>query len=332
MSKKANSVAIGMFVLGALILAITVIIYFGSFKLFSKNKTFILYFDESVNGLNVGAPVKFKGVPVGRVVKIYIRFNEADESDHIPVIIEIDTLLANSLGVTRDLDDESSVVKRIDSGVRARLSSESVITGLLFIEINLFENAPPPVYVQEKPIYQEIPTIPSTQDNLKTSGSELIARLSKIDTEAISSNLVHTLKRADVALEKIDFAKINSSLIEAAESTHEWMSSPKAVKAVETFNQALVEFQDLVVKLESETDPFLAKAEETNEALQMALQEVEGAALQLHHTLSPESNFRQQFEDALSDVADAAEAIQLFVEFIERNPNALITGKKPPES
>ena len=90
MRKKANTTAIGMFVIGATVLIIGAILYVGSSTVFSKTDKYVLYFDESINGLDLGAKVKFKGVPIGRVVGTYIGYNSRDGRTAVPVIIEVD--------------------------------------------------------------------------------------------------------------------------------------------------------------------------------------------------------------------------------------------------
>lgn len=106
MSQKASPTLIGVFIIAAIALAVVTVILFGSGRLFSKTEDFILYFEDSVNGLEVGAPVKFKGVRVGQVKRIAIRFDQDDDSPHVPVLIEIDIgRLHKPLGVDLDLAD-----------------------------------------------------------------------------------------------------------------------------------------------------------------------------------------------------------------------------------
>ncbi|MCD8483512.1 MAG: MlaD family protein [Verrucomicrobia bacterium] len=90
MRKPANPTYIGIFVIGATVLGIITVLFLGSLNLFTSTRTFVIYFEESINGLNQGAPVKFRGVPIGRVSDIRIRFNQPPESFKIPVFVDID--------------------------------------------------------------------------------------------------------------------------------------------------------------------------------------------------------------------------------------------------
>ena len=90
MNKKMSPAMIGAFVLGAVALIVIAILVFGSGRLFRQTRTFVLYFDSSVNGLRVGAPVKLKGVEIGSVKDIRLLVGQGTAGDEIPVIIEID--------------------------------------------------------------------------------------------------------------------------------------------------------------------------------------------------------------------------------------------------
>src|SRR4051812_45476207 len=93
MSKKANPAVLGLFIVAGLVLAVTGIVLFTSWKIFSKTEKYILYFDASVRGLNPGAPVRFRGVTVGTVIDTLIHHNQASDDTDMPVIIEIDESL-----------------------------------------------------------------------------------------------------------------------------------------------------------------------------------------------------------------------------------------------
>ena len=90
MNKKISPTLIGAFVIGAIALLVIAIIVFGSGRLFKQTREFVLYFETSVNGLRVGAPVKFKGVEVGSVKNIVLQLEKDTQVARIPVIIEID--------------------------------------------------------------------------------------------------------------------------------------------------------------------------------------------------------------------------------------------------
>ena len=110
MNKKISPTLIGGFVVGALALLVIAVIAFGSGQLFRKTREFVLYFDSSVNGLRIGAPVKFRGVEIGSVKDIRFQLDEDTQVNKIPVIIEIDLEKLTSRGATAGRRRGSSIL------------------------------------------------------------------------------------------------------------------------------------------------------------------------------------------------------------------------------
>ena len=98
MSKKANTAMIGAFVIGAVILAVVGILAFGSGALFKQVDLFVLYFEGDLQGLSLGAPVLFRGVPVGEVKSIKVIYQRGTSIFSIPVIIETDASRFHEMG------------------------------------------------------------------------------------------------------------------------------------------------------------------------------------------------------------------------------------------
>ena len=332
MSKKSNFTVIGIFVIGAIAVAVIGIIFVGSVKIFSENEEFIIYFDESVSGLDIGSQVKFRGVPVGQVKDIFIRYNQVELSAHIPVLIEIEiSRLANKLGITVDITDDDIYFAQVNEGLRAQLVMESFITGLYYIDLSFIENAPPPEFLQEKVIYKEIPSVKSPFAEIGQSATEIIARLSTIDIEEINHKLVSLLENANTAINDITFKKVSDSLIDATESIVGLVKTGNVKEVLENFKTTLVKIRKLSVKIEENIDPILMEANETNEEIQKTLASLKFAADRIENTLAPESSMRYEVERALSELSAAAQSIQQLSDYPERNPRSLLTGKKISE-
>ena len=139
MIRKPNPKVIGAFVTGAEVLFFGMIFFFSSSSLFSRNEQFILFFDQSVNGLTVGSSVKFRGVPIGAVERIMIRVEgQRPDSTAIPVIIKIDQdRLDRDLGGVSQTFEPEAIMSAIRRGLFAQLTLESLITGQLFIEFTM---------------------------------------------------------------------------------------------------------------------------------------------------------------------------------------------------
>ena len=125
MNKKISPTLMGAFVVGALALLVIAIIALGSARLFRKTYEFVLFFQGSVNGLNVGAPVKYKGVEIGSVTDILLQLEKV-EPGRIPVIIELDAKKLAGRGFRGSLlVDPDELQRAIDQGLRGQLQMES---------------------------------------------------------------------------------------------------------------------------------------------------------------------------------------------------------------
>src|SRR4051812_20646292 len=137
MAKKPSPTIVGGFVLGALALIVAAIAVWGSGRLFERKYRYICYFPGSVNGLAVGAPVKYRGVPLGSVVEMRVVFEQSTEDTRIPVVIELYGKRAQALGVRRE-PDPRLVEELVKRGLRARLESQSLVTGQLYVNFDLY--------------------------------------------------------------------------------------------------------------------------------------------------------------------------------------------------
>ena len=297
MSKQASPTIIGAFLLTALGLGVLALFMFGSGQYFKKKESFAMYFKDSVNGLEVGAPVKFKGVSVGQVSEISIRFNEAKNSAYIPVIVEIEDLhLAKN--IKTDLEQENGIDSgdfSVRKGLRAKLVMQSYLTGKLFIELDFYPDAAPPVYIKGRLSYKEIPVIGSDLNEVWGDVTDVLADLKKINFVEIGNRVELLVTHLDEGVREIEFKKINDEFLETL----------KVVK--ETADD--FDIDGLVDKASGAFDKF------------------ESTFNSIDRMMKPHSPFRYQLYNTLEEVEDAAKAVRVLTEYLERNPNALVAGK-----
>src|SRR5215831_8870190 len=146
MSQKANPTLIGLFIVIGVVLGVAALMLFNASKLFVQTRDCILYFDNSLNGLSEGAPVKYRGVNIGSVKKLMIRFNQATNDYSMPVLVEIQKkLIEDRMDEETEVFTVAALERRIKRGLRASLATESLVTGQLYIEMHPNPNAPPAV-------------------------------------------------------------------------------------------------------------------------------------------------------------------------------------------
>ncbi|MBC2595088.1 MCE family protein [Ruficoccus amylovorans] len=335
MSKKANPAAIGVFVVGAVILAVVSLVIFGSGTLFRKTETFLLYFQDSINGLEVGAPVKFKGVRIGQVTDIRIRFNQDDESPHVPVFIQIDIdRLQNSLGVDVDLSNDKIFEEQVDIlGLRGKLQQASFVTGMLFIELDYDPNAGPAYFVQLKNEdddydYKEIPTVSSGLTEVIKKVTGMVDKISKIDFQSIGEKANDILTRLDDGMAEIQFKEINDKAVALLDNLDSISGDPEFKKLPGNLNATLDDGRKFIATLDKSMDGVISDLKITLNGARSTLGQIDVVADNLNNMLEPESPLRYQLESSLSELSDALRSIRVLADYLERNPSALLIGKQ----
>jgi len=167
---------IGVFVIGALILLMAAVVVFGSGDLFKRTSKFILYFDGSVKGLSVGAPVTFRGVNIGTVKDISLIYDSKAGTVTLPVIVEIEQDLIKGTPSFGDLDGDK---KLIALGLRGKLDVQSFLTGQLMISFDFYPNKPAKLRGIILKGYPELPTLPISPDIFETMNDLPIKDIAK---------------------------------------------------------------------------------------------------------------------------------------------------------
>jgi len=166
---RANPAVIGGFIVGAVVLAIAGVMILGSGKLFTETIKCVMYFEGAIQGLHVGAPVNFRGVKVGSVTSIKMRFDRQNLDIRIPVIVDFPKGAGGAMEMLNadPRTPKDTLAALIDRGLQAQLQTDSLVTGLLFIQLDLPlatspEAAPKEATIDPATKLLEIPTVPTT--------------------------------------------------------------------------------------------------------------------------------------------------------------------------
>jgi len=163
---------------------------------YNRELYFWIDFNHSIRGLSVGAPVEFRGVKVGEVVHFSLVGNSDNAEFKIPILIKIEPGRFNFIGKSRASGSNVNVEvlkKLIDNGFRAQIKSGNLLTGELFVDLDMYKDLPKVSLIQEKGFYV-IPTVPATMESLKSDVQTLLERLAAIPFEEIGKELHLTLK------------------------------------------------------------------------------------------------------------------------------------------
>ncbi len=300
MSRRANPSMIGAFVLGAVGLGVAAILVFGSGTFFEERNPFVLYFDSSVKGLEVGSPVIFQGVEVGTVTTVNALINFETGVVAIPVYIEI---VRGRVTVVGDPGVEGGVASEIKRGMRARLKSLSLITGKLYVDLDYYPDKPA-VFKGFDPDTPEIPTIPSEFDEIRATVGQFIKELRKLPL----SELVDRLASAAGGVDKL-------------------MNKPELDHAIDELDAALTEARGALAKVNARVDPLADSAEGALEEARSALQQVGSAVASVDGIVEPGSPVQYQLITALQELERAARSVRVLADGLAQQPDSIIFGK-----
>lgn len=336
MSKRANPSVIGAFVVGALALAIAGVILIGGGRLFTETRDGVIFFQESVSGLDVGAPVTFNGVTVGSVTAIDLVYDVEKERVSIPVKI---ALFPHSVTFSEGGPQRLDVKALAEAGLRAQLGLSSFVTGKLMInlvmapETRMNLRAADPETFQTAEGLIEIPAIRSQMQEVRAAVEMILTNVSTVEPEALIADMQATFR-----------------------AIREFVTMPELAEIVHQTHDAVGQVQALVDNADRRLTPLLAGAEETLAAIrelanqgeltlaetrklvteaqpalasmQSALAEAERTLAAVGSSVEPGSALHHQATLALRETTNAARALRSLANTLERNPNAILFGRQ----
>lgn len=205
MKSKFNPVSIGSFVIGAIILMVVGLLSFRSLHVFDKPLRFACYFDESVQGLDIGSRVKLRGVPAGRVISIKVEYDWKENKSEVMVVGELEkNAIVDRFGNPIQVERSALLQTLIDQGLRAKVDLIG-ITGMQFVELDFLD---PKKYKLETPNeyapYPVIPTVKSGISQLKESLIEVADHLKDVDFKKMTAQITETAAAIERLVEFID--------------------------------------------------------------------------------------------------------------------------------
>lgn len=325
MKTKLSATLAGSFVLGAVVLTVAALLTLRSCAVFSRPGHFVAYFNESVQGLDVGSAVMLRGVPLGRVTRIGVTYDQNKKDSQVVVIAELyPDKVADAAGKMLQLEDRATLQQLIDQGLRAKLVLIG-ITGQEMVELDFFDprEFPAPAATSETE-YAVMPTLRSGMAELVENISKISGALNKVDFAAVSQELRSLLSSVKAQAGGLDLKKMVATVTAAAGSIEALAGSAEAKKAFANLNQTAGDVQGLVGRLDKQVDPISAE-------LVRSLRSFHEAAQGLQQLVGPQRGLGEAATTALRQLTRTAESIAELADYLERNPNALITGKKLPD-
>lgn len=302
MSRRANPIWIGGFVVGAVVLVVVGVMAFGSGVIFRNTTTYVMFFGGDLSGLRVGAPVTFRGVPLGNVTDI--RASLQRRYDRVETRISVYAELAEgAIDIGEDMPRPGAEAEGyrllIENGLRAQLQMQSLVTGQLFVQLD-FHPDEPPIFVGGDPSVLEIPTIPTPLEIVTRSARRVLERLGELPLEEIVENL-------------------NLSL----EGAGRLLNSEETQSALKNLNGAVADLRQVIGRTGRRVDQLTARLDETLDNANAALEEARGSL----GALDEDSELRYELNMLMREATEAMRAMRVLAETLERNPESLLSGK-----
>jgi paraquat-inducible protein B len=312
MAKQANRMMIGGFVVLAVIIMAASLVVFGSGKFFKKTVTCVMYFDEPVKGLSVGAPVLFQGVQIGSVTNITLQVDPVKMQTYIPVIIEYEPEKFQMAGAGRETfrDPRKNIPKIIEKGLRAQLAMQSFITGQLAIQLDLYPDKPAVLKNISKD-YIEIPTIPST-------GERLAQALGDLDLKGIEKSLNASLAGIDRLVNNPDLAASLRALKDTLQDARQLLTrvDRQVDPLADDVKKTVKEFGKLAANIDAQVGGLATGFDKTMSAAR--------------GLLSEDSPLIVDLENTLQEISAMSRSIRQLTNYLDQHPEALIRGKGNP--
>ncbi|MGH7168343.1 MAG: MlaD family protein [Nitrospiraceae bacterium] len=291
MGKKANPAVIGGFVVGAVALAVAGVLVFGSGEFLKEKGSWVSYFPGSVDGLQLGAPVTFKGVKVGQVTDIKVTFDAGDDTIRVPVHWELERDRIALMGISAELGEiQAKRAKKerplaqilIKRGLRAQLQLQSFVTGQKIIQLDFFPDTPINLVGGDRE--EKVPEFPTTE----SSTEKLTKTIENLPIDELFTDARNTLQGIDRLVRNID-----SQVLPPTHAT-------------------------------------LEKLQGTLSSVDATLGKAEGTLSSIDDMTAPGSPVRYELVNALKELAGAMRSMRVLADYLERHPEALVQGKGGP--
>lgn len=345
MAKQASKTVIGIFVVGSIAMLIAGVIIFGSGEMFKKTLKYVMFFEDSVKGLQVGAPVIWHGVEVGSVSSIVLRANTKKLSINVPVVIEVDPKRIEIEGAMAK-DPRERMKHMIAKGLRARLALQSIVTGSSMIEIEFLPGTPVRLTGLDSR-YPEIPTVRSPMDKLaqklenlpieKIAGklADILDNLDRLLEDPEIKEMVHNLnvgsKKLDEVLEKADklLLDADSQVNQISDSVQTTLVDTRALlkDASKNLDGVSSDARKLLQDVNVQVKPVVQKIRIVLDSAKKAMDGATKTLISMDGLVGNRSNTRHKLNRTLDEISAAAKSLKSLMDYLERHPNSLLMGK-----
>ena len=335
MSKQANPTLIGGFVVVGAILAIAIILVLSGGRLWAKTRHFVVVFEGSLHGLSIGAPVTFRGVPMGQVIDITpVVLMEDDKPAGLDVLVTIEMQrgqLRTSTGEIVDVGqfNDAELAELYDRrGVRAQLALQSVLTGQLYVDLDFYPGSP----LKKVDVRAPYPQLATIETGLKKLGKAI----ESLPVDQLAQQALSVLQSIDRRINAPEIDQILESGAGAATALKETLQridaevDPLAAslrQAADATTGAMDQAKETLSLEKGPVGQMVANFSKAADSADQALREMRKAMSEANEMLDDRSAARQRLQSLLDELTAASRSLRLLADYLERHPEAIIQGK-----
>jgi paraquat-inducible protein B len=269
---------------------------------------FVAFFEDSVRGLAIGAPVEYKGIKVGSVVDVRLEHDERNAAFRIPVLVDIEPERIVGRGELMKREPKEAFQALVKRGLRARLQTGNLVTGQLFVDLDMQPKSPLRLANAGRP-EPELPTVRgASMEQAMASAASIMAKIDRIDFLALGNDLQGTLQGVNSV---VNGPQLQSSLADLAAS--------------------LASLRKILSAVDGRAEPMAANLEQALIAAREAAEKSKATLTLVDGLIAPEAPLHFQAIRLAQELVQTSRALRSLVEMLERNPQALLLGKTPPK-
>lgn len=332
MKRQLSPTLIGTFVVVGLSLIATTIIALAGNSLFTRKEKAVMFFSGSVYGLQVGAPVVFRGVRVGSVESVAVFYDRKSDDFSIPVLVALDGDAVSGLDGRRTEGVGLALPALVERGLSAQLSMQSLLTGQLYVDLDLRPERPGKLRGTYRDV-TEIPTTATAIQALKNQLEGMDFRKIAEDVSAIAASARALVSGPELKQALADLADITATINRVSTRLDKRIDPlanelQRSLSSTRTAMDDLSRAADSVNNTSDQVSELLAPNAPLVQNLQRAADEVGRSAASLREATADDSSLRIGADRALEDLARAARALRDLAETLEQQPDAVLRGRK----
>lgn len=284
-----------------------------TFELYSSKKavnepkyllqdTWLVYFDQSVRGLTIGAPVEFQGIKIGEVSSINLQFEKSKMNFRTPVMLRIEPERIFGKDPKFTNKDSHKILNTfVTRGMRGVLKNGNLLTGQLLIDFDFF----PDHSTQTISFENSIPVVPTRQTELQLladSLSTILNKVEKIPFQQIGEDLHALIKTTNTTIAQLPIQSLSEDLRATLKAANTTMAS----------------IDSMAKSINTQTTP----------AITAALEQLRTTLADLEISLGSDSSTNHQLRQTLREMSTAVRSLRSLSDYIDRHPESIIYGKE----